>query len=82
MFLAELNKVPQVALTAPVEDTFGLLVMDPDDVAGDDLNSGGLHFEDLLLPLRLWIAGVVELAHDGEPGLAVEGEVLGVDADG
>ena len=70
----ELGEGAQVALSAPIELAFDLLVMDPDD-------AGSLHLEDFVLPLRPWIARKVKLSHDGQPGLAVAGEVAAVDAD-
>jgi len=75
---AELDEVAKVAAAAPVEVAFDLFVVDPDDVGGDDVDAGGLHLEDLVLPLRLGEPGEVEFAHDREPGLAVEHKIAAI----
>ena len=75
----KLDEVAEIFLAGPVPLAFDFLVEDPDDVSGDDLDAGRLHLENFGLPLGLGDAGVMHLAHDGEPGLAVEGEVLRVE---
>src|ERR1019366_2692485 len=69
----------EIFLAGPVPLAFDFLVVDSYDVGGDDLDAGRLHLENLGLPLGFGDAGVMHLAHDGEPGLAVEGEVLRVE---
>ena len=81
VFGAELDEVAEVFVAGPVPLAFDLFVVDPDEVGGDDLDAGGLHLEDFGFPLGFGDAGVVDFAHDGEPGFAVEGEVLGVEAE-
>jgi hypothetical protein len=79
---AELHEPPQVLLAGPVPLVFDLFVVDPDDVGRDDLHACRLHLEDLGLPLAFGDAGVVHLAHHREPGLAIEREVLRIEAEG
>ena len=79
---AEFDKAAQIAVAGPVKLAFDLFVVNPENVSGDDVDSGGLHLEDFFLPFGLGNAGEVKLAHDGQPGLAVEGQVHGVEADG
>ena len=79
---AERDEGVEVAATAPVELALDLFVVHPDDVGGDDLDAAGLHLEDLGFPILPGYAGVVELAHDREPGLAIEDEVLRVHGEG
>ena len=81
VFGAEFDEVAEIFLSGPVPLAFDFFVVDPDEVGGDDLDAGGFHLEDLGFPLGFGDAGVVHLAHDGQPGLAVEGEVLGVEAE-
>ena len=82
VFGAELDEAAEIFVAGPVPLAFDFFVMDPDDVGGDDLDAGGFHLEDFGFPLGFGNAGVVDFAHDGEPGFAVEGEVLGVEAEG
>ena len=82
VFGAELDKGAEVAAAGPIELAFDLLLMNPDDVGGDDLNAGGLHLEDFFFPLGLGIARVVKLSHDGQPGSSIEGEEAAVERDG
>ena len=81
MLGAELDEAAQVLLSRPIPLAFDLFVVDPDDVSGDDLNAGGLHLEDLVLPLGFGHARVVNLAHDRQPGLSVQCEILRVQAE-
>ena len=79
VLLAEFQETPEVALAAPVEFPLLLLVEDPDDVGGDDVDPAGLHLQELGLPLGRGIPGVLELAHDRKPGLPVLREIFAVD---
>ena len=75
---AEFNEMAQVALTGPVELTLDFLVVDPEDVGGDDVNATGFHFEEFFAPLVFGITRVMELAHDRCPGASVKPQALAV----
>jgi len=79
---AKLGEGAQVALIRPVELALDLLVMDPDDVGGDDIHPGGLHLEDFVFPLGARVARKMKLSGYGQPGFSVEGEIAIVQAQG
>ena len=78
---AELDELAKVSIAGPIELAFDFLVIDPDNVGGDDGDSPGFHLEYFIFPLLMGNTDVMELAHDRNPGIGVFGEVSAVDAD-
>jgi hypothetical protein len=72
---AKLDETSQVALARPIEMTFNFLVMDPDHVGADDLNPGGFHLENLILPITFRITAVMKLPHHRKPGFSIHREI-------
>ncbi len=68
---AGLGERVEIALAGPVPLVLDFLVVNPEDVGGDDGDSACLHFEEFVAPFGLRIARVVEFAHHREPGFAV-----------
>jgi hypothetical protein len=80
-FAHSLRKRAQIALSRPVELALDFLMVNPDDVGGDNVDPGRLHLEDLFVPARRRVAREVELPHHREPRLAVQAEETAVQAD-
>src|SRR5271163_4862273 len=74
--------MPEISLAGPIELAFDFLVMNPEDVCGDDLHTSSLHFQDFFFPVRFGVAGKVELAHHGQPRLGILNDVAAVDGKG
>ena len=79
-FVAQLDKMAEIALAGPVELAFDLFVMNPENVGGHNLDAAGLHLEQFLAPILFRIAREVEFAHHWQPGLSIEREVAAVDS--
>src|SRR5580692_11067282 len=71
---AELNKMAQVALSGPVEFSLGLLVVNPENVRRDDLDSSGFDLLNFDFPIRGRVTRVVELSHYWKPGFSISCE--------
>src|SRR5271155_29780 len=74
--------MPEISLAGPTELAFDLLMMNPEDVSGNDLHSASFHFQDFFFPVRFGVAGKVELAHHRQPGLGIFNDVAAVDGKG
>src|ERR1700733_5604949 len=81
MFPAELDKMPEISLAGPIELTFYLFVMNPENVGRDNLHPARLHFQNFFFPVRLGVAGKVELAHHGQPRLGIFHKVAAVNGE-
>ena len=75
---AEFHEMTQVALTGPIELPFDLFMMNPEDVGGDNVHACSLHLEDLILPVLRGVSREMELPHDWEHWLAIQGEKTAV----
>ena len=71
MFPAELNKFVQVLITAPVEPALDLLVMNPDNIGGDDIQTAHLHLDDLILPCIFVHSGEMSFTADCIKGFPI-----------
>src|SRR3974377_428477 len=78
---AGLHKPAQIALAHPVEAPLDLFMVIPEHVGSDDVDACRLYLREFALPLGSRVAGVMELAHDRQPGLSFERKVAGVDSD-
>ena len=77
-----LDEAAQLARAGPVPLAFDLLVVNPENVGGDDVDAAGLHLEQFVAPLGGGGAGVVEFSHHRRPRLAVEEQAAAVGRDG
>ena len=78
---AGLEEGSQVFLSLPVPLALDLFVVVPKNIARDDFYAAGFHFLQRLAPLGAGIPGKMDLAHDGEPRLAVEEQAAAVERD-
>jgi hypothetical protein len=78
---AERHKGAQVAVAFPAKAALLLLVVDPEDIGGEDVDAAQLDLDDLGLPLAGGAARVVELAADAKEGLAVQLHIVVGEAD-
>ena len=74
----QLNEMAQTALARPIELAFHFLVMNPEHVGRHDIDASRLHLEQFLAPFALRVTRVMELAHHGDPRLAVHRQVAAV----
>src|SRR5690242_4165803 len=77
----QLDKPPQIPLSAPIPLPGNLLVMNPKYVGGYDADPARLHLQQLLPPLRRRIAGIMKLTHHRQPPSAIPKERLRIKRD-
>ena len=76
---AQLDKVPQIQRPTPVELPLHLLMVNPKDIRGGNGDAARLHLPQRFFPPRARVAGEMKLAHDGQPGAAIQREEMRID---
>src|SRR5258708_25230536 len=76
--MGQLDKATQIARTGPVPLAFDFLMVNPKDIAGDDIDSARLHFEQFVSPFALRVARIMKLAHYRCPQPAIKPETLAI----
>ena len=70
-FPASLEEFSQVSLPRPIPCAFNLLMMNPENIGGDDADRTSLDFEKFVAPFWIWASRKTKLARDEHPWLAV-----------
>lgn len=74
--LAQIDEMPQIPVTAPVEDALLFFMVIPEHVRRHDVNAARLHLQQLFFPVKIGKSGIVEFAHYGDPRLSILGHVI------
>src|SRR5258708_11771052 len=79
--MGQLDKATQIARPGPVPLAFDFLMVNPKDIAGDDIDAARLHFEQFVSPFALRVARIMKLAHYRCPQPAIKPETLAIGGD-